>query len=211
MAEQASRMRVTGLMDDLRQISPDGTFHILTKDSCLVLSPDQDPTLVPMAPYEARAGIEDIGEAYPEILPLYCAQQANDNSGWPQTQRQPPGFGDGQAWQKRVVEWYERNPKGPQHSSVVIAKGTPVTETFNAAYWQARQTAADLLEHFGELGFDSPYQFVLVTEDGSLVGTGGFDASDGADEMAWITCMFLELGLMVAFAAASTPPCSHLH
>ena len=210
MANHAPRMSVTGLMDDLRQISPNGTFHILTKHSCLVLSPDQDPALVPTS-HEAKASIKAIGDASPEILPLYCERLARMNSGPPQIQRRPPGFGDGHAWQKRNIEWYERNPKGLQHSSVLVAKGTPVTEQFHAAYWQARQAAADLLERFGGLGFNPPYQFVLATEDGSLVGTGGFDASDGADEIAWITCMFLELGLLVAFAAASSPPCNHLH
>jgi hypothetical protein len=88
-------------------------------------------------------------------------------------------------------------------SILVVVKGAPVDEKLYAAYWQARTAAADLLERFRRLGFDPPYQFVLVTEGGVLVGTGAFDVNDDADKMAWITCMFLDLGLQVAFAAAS--------
>jgi UDP-N-acetylmuramyl pentapeptide phosphotransferase/UDP-N-acetylglucosamine-1-phosphate transferase len=101
-------------------------------------------------------------------------------------------------------------PDGTFH--ILIAKGTPVTETLHAAYLQSRHAATNLLGRFRRLGFDPPYQFMLVTEDGMLVDTGAFDLIDGADEMAWVTCMFLELGLVVAFAAADSPsPCGHRH
>lgn len=115
MSNQEPQMCVAGLIDDLRQISPDGTFHILTKQGCLVVSPGQTPSLIPMMLDQATV-IETTVRAAPTMLPLYCERLASLKPRRSEVQRLPPGFGATQTWPRRAIDWYERNPRGPQHS-----------------------------------------------------------------------------------------------
>jgi hypothetical protein len=118
-------------------------------------------------------------------------------------QRPPPSFGQGRSWRLRCFEWYSRDPKDPNgellNSTVMLPKGMPVHEKLHAAYWEARDVAAKAVEIYRKTGVSSPYPYFLFNKNNEMVGYGAFDEHDDADDMAWISCMFLEMGLKTAF------------
>jgi hypothetical protein len=115
----------------------------------------------------------------------------------------PPGFGEGKPWRLRIMEWYSRNPKNPNadpvHMTAMLFNGMPVHEELRAAYWEARDNSAKALEAYRKAGVAPPYRYFLFDAGDALVGCGSFDANDCADDMAWISCMFLEMGSRTCF------------
>jgi hypothetical protein len=84
----------------------------------------------------------------------------------------------------------------------MLSKSMPVHENLHAAYWEARGISAKAIEVYRKAGTPPPYQYFLLDKRDELVGYGEFDAYDTADDMAWIVCMFLEMGLKTAFPIA---------
>jgi hypothetical protein len=118
-------------------------------------------------------------------------------------QRLPPPFGERKSWQLRFLEWRSRDPKDPNvellNTTMTIFRGTRVHEKLHAAYWEARNNSAKAIEMYRKAGVPPPYSYLLFNKIEEMAGYSAFDAQDDADDMAWISCLFLEMGLKIAF------------
>jgi hypothetical protein len=109
--------------------------------------------------------------------------------------RTPPGFGDTKPWILREVAWKEGSRYGGETRdySAMIPGGMQVAEQFHQAYWDARTQAEMAMTACRTMSIKGPSQYVLVDINGHLRGWGSFNVSDGPDEIAWLSCWFLEL------------------
>jgi hypothetical protein len=127
----------------------------------------------------------------------------NVKSSGVEFRRKPPCFGEGRSWRVRQIEWFTPDPNDPTADhprSVAIAfKGTQVHEKLHAAYWEARDVSLRAIAAYGNVGITPPYSYFLFDKNDVIVGYGEFDLHDDADDMAWISCLFLEMGLRAAF------------
>jgi hypothetical protein len=74
----------------------------------------------------------------------------------------------------------------------------PVPETLQAAYWDAREISARVIDKYRKVGMPPFYLYCLFNTDGEIVGCGEFDGNDDADDMAFISCTLMEKGLRIA-------------
>jgi hypothetical protein len=107
----------------------------------------------------------------------------------------PPSFGEGKPWFLRDVSWIERSPDStkPRCYNAMICGGTKVSEQLHAAYWDARVQSVNAIAACRAAGVTGPAQYALLDRHNRIMGWGFFDPSDGPDEMAWLTCLFLEM------------------
>jgi hypothetical protein len=117
--------------------------------------------------------------------------------------RMPPCFGDGKSWRMRPIEWFTPDPNDPtadhRRSVAMVFKGMQVHEKLHTAYWEARDVSLKAVAAYGTAGLTPPYSYFLFDRSDEIVGYGEFDLHDDADDMAWISCLFLEMGLRAAF------------
>jgi hypothetical protein len=125
------------------------------------------------------------------------------------TERVPPGFGEGKSWRLRRLEWFARDPKNPDGKPLgamaMVKQGMPVHEKLHAAYWEARDTSAKAIAAYRAAGIDPPYFYGLFDRSCVISGCGEFEADDTPDDMAWMSCMFLEMSLRMAFPMTENP------
>jgi hypothetical protein len=99
----------------------------------------------------------------------------------------PPGFGEGKPWVLRVVEY-----ETVEGRFVVLAQnGMPVADRLHGFYQAELQTYGDLIAAGVKLS-----NFAILDEAaGRIVAASRLDPTDGPDEIAWLSCMFQEIGL----------------
>jgi hypothetical protein len=100
----------------------------------------------------------------------------------------PPGFGMGKRWRRRHVEFCLR---GGKRRVATIPNGAQVNPLLRAYYWTQRELYQDMLEATKEAGVKM-HEFVII-EEGRIIGAGCIDPTDGANDIAWLACMFAEM------------------
>ena len=63
----------------------------------------------------------------------------------------------------------------------------------HAAYWDAYSSCQDAIAICRACGVPGPTAYVLVDADRHIRGFGHFEPQDGPHEMAWLSCMFIEM------------------
>lgn len=119
----------------------------------------------------------------------------------------PPCFGEGKPWRVRSFEWYSRDPKDPNgdflSAMAMLLRDMPVHEKLHGVYWETREISVKAIKAYRKAGIPPPYPYFLFDKSNQIFGYGAFDAQDTADDMAWIACMFMEMGLKTAFPMPS--------
>jgi hypothetical protein len=110
----------------------------------------------------------------------------------------PPG-----ARSHRTARW--KDAEG--HSLVaVVPKGMQVAENLKAFYWAERETYSGLLAAGATLS-----DFVVVNEKWEIIAISRTEPGDDADDIAWLSCMFMEMMQgRVAFVANDEVGCSNV-
>src|ERR1019366_3600924 len=96
----------------------------------------------------------------------------------------PPGYKDGRV---RTIEWEARG----KTLQTVIERGRPVHTQLHAVYWAELETYRDMLAQAEKVGMTLS-TFVLM-ESRTVIGSGSLDLGDGAEEIAWLSCFFVEM------------------
>jgi hypothetical protein len=106
----------------------------------------------------------------------------------------PPPFAQNKRSFLRDVSWIETARDGTDKSfSAAVPSGMLVNDKLHAAYWEAYSNCQQALESCQAGGLALPVNYILVDAEQLLRGYGSFDPQDGPHEMAWISCMFIEM------------------
>jgi hypothetical protein len=101
----------------------------------------------------------------------------------------PPAFGEGKPWLLRSVAYETKDGS----IEALIPSGFRVQKRMHAFYWAEVATYTDLLAAAKAVGFIiSTYALLDSNDKTKLIGIGQLDPDDGAHEMAFLACMFLE-------------------
>jgi hypothetical protein len=106
----------------------------------------------------------------------------------------PPCFGEGKPWKFRTVEWLT-GPKGEGSATVMIPNGMEVADHMRAFYWKERETFGDMIVEAAKVGATLSVFAIRDPDTMKLVGASCLQPDDGAHEIAWLSCMFGEMGL----------------
>ncbi len=96
----------------------------------------------------------------------------------------PPG-----AKRFRTVHW-----KDAEGSTLMalVSMGMPVADNLKAFYWAERETFGGLIAAVEKVGATLG-DFVVVNGDDQVVAVSRVEPEDDADDIAWLSCMFMEM------------------
>lgn len=105
--------------------------------------------------------------------------------------REPPGFGHGQPWKRRIIKFYERDGN---ESVLLTHAGMSVHPDLHEFYFTTRANAQKFLDDRARLGMNEvPIAVVALGDDRRPYLLLPLHATDGADEMAWLAAMLIEM------------------
>jgi hypothetical protein len=107
----------------------------------------------------------------------------------------PPPLGQGQPWLFRSFSWVEVSPNGTRLGGfdLMAYSGMTVHEELHAAYWDAYLNSQQAIAVCRACGVQLPTAYALVDINRCVKGHGRFEPHDGPHEMAWLSCMFIEM------------------
>jgi hypothetical protein len=89
----------------------------------------------------------------------------------------------------RSVQW--RDAEG-RELMALVSRGMPVADNLKAFYWAERETFSGLIAAVEKVGATLG-EFAVVDDDNRVVAVSCVAPGDDADDIAWLSCMFMEM------------------